>query len=46
MMIPFGRSVCATAIIPPMATKRITKPAVIACPVSSEMLPSEITLRM
>ncbi len=46
MMIPFGRSVCATATIPPIAVKRITKSAAIAWPVYTEMPPFVSTFRM
>ena len=46
MMMPFGRSVCATATMPPMVTNRMTKQAAIVCPTSSEMSPSVMTLRM
>ncbi len=46
MMIPFGRSVCATATMPPIATKPITKTAAMICPDSTDIFPSEITFRM
>ncbi len=46
MMMPLGRSVWATATMPPMATKRMTKAAAMACPTSSEIAPSVTTFRM
>ena len=46
MMMPFGRSVWATATMPPIATKRITNAAAIVWPSPSEILPSVATFRM
>ncbi len=46
MMMPLGRSVWATATIPPIATKRMTNAAAIVWPSPSEILPSVATLRM
>ena len=40
MMMPFGRSVCATATIPPIVTNMITKTAAMVLPTSGEIAPS------
>ena len=46
MMMPLGRSVWATATMPPTATNRMTKAAAIICPTSRETPPSVTTFRM
>ena len=46
MMMPFGRSVCATATMPPMVTNMITKMAAMIWPTSGEIAPSVTTLRI
>ncbi len=46
MMMPFGRSVWATATMPPIETNRITNAAAIVCPTSRETRPSVTMLRM